>query len=105
MKYILTDNETGRSYTVQSAFTPGLDRVWDSQKCFFPNKCSVTIRDEAGHAATYVRPEVKCEECEHLMFSDFYGECKKGHKGIVRPGDSCGQGMLRRKKCTESTTK
>ena len=33
--------------------------------------------------------EVKCIECEHLMFSDMYGECSKGHRGIVRPDDSC----------------
>jgi hypothetical protein len=26
------------------------------------------------------------------MFSDCYGECSKGFKGIVRPDDSCGKG-------------
>lgn len=52
-----------------------------------------------------MKNKVCCKDCEHLMFSDFYGECKKGYKGIVRPGDSCGQGILRRKKCTESATK
>lgn len=31
----------------------------------------------------------RCRECKHLMFSDFYGECGKGHMGIVRPDDSC----------------
>ena len=35
---------------------------------------------------------VKCKECEYLMFSDCYGECSKGYKGIVNPNDSCGKG-------------
>lgn len=36
--------------------------------------------------------DVKCNDCEHLMFSDCYGECSKGYKGIVQPTDSCGKG-------------
>lgn len=32
---------------------------------------------------------VYCKDCEHLMFSDCYGECAKGHKGIVNPNDTC----------------
>ncbi len=36
--------------------------------------------------------EVKCKDCEYLMFSDFYGECSKAYKGIVNPNDSCGNG-------------
>ena len=36
--------------------------------------------------------DVKCKECEYLMFSDCYGECRKGYKGIVSPNDSCGRG-------------
>lgn len=36
--------------------------------------------------------DVKCKECEYLMFSDCYGECSKGYKGIVNPNDSCGKG-------------
>lgn len=39
---------------------------------------------------------VRCEDCEWLVFSDCYGECGKGYKGIVRPGDSCGKGIKRR---------
>ena len=30
-----------------------------------------------------------CKTCKHLMFSDFYGECSAGHKGVVRPCDTC----------------
>lgn len=52
-----------------------------------------------------MKNKVCCKDCEHLMFSDFYGECKKGYKGIVSPDDSCGRGVPRRKKCTESATK
>ena len=36
--------------------------------------------------------DVKCKECEYLMFSDCYGECRKGYKGIVNPDGSCGKG-------------
>lgn len=36
--------------------------------------------------------DVKCGDCAHLMFSDCYGECSKGYKGIVSPNDSCGRG-------------
>ena len=32
---------------------------------------------------------VQCKDCKHLMFSDCYGECSKGHRGIVKPDDSC----------------
>lgn len=28
---------------------------------------------------------VHCKDCQHLMFSDCYGECTKCHLGIVRP--------------------
>lgn len=40
--------------------------------------------------------EVKCKDCEYLMFSDMYGECSKCYKGIVNPNDSCGKGKLRK---------
>lgn len=32
---------------------------------------------------------IYCKDCENLMFSDCYGECAKGHKGIVNPNDTC----------------
>lgn len=35
---------------------------------------------------------VRCRECKHLMFSDFYGECGKGHMGVVSPDDFCSRG-------------
>ena len=39
-------------------------------------------------------PVVRCKDCIHLMFSDFYGECKRGYLcGIVRPGDYCSRGI------------
>ena len=37
-------------------------------------------------------PVVRCRECKHLMFSDCYGECGKGHMGIVSPDDFCSYG-------------
>lgn len=38
---------------------------------------------------------VHCKDCQHLMFSDCYGECTKCHLGIVRPDDSCEFGERR----------
>ena len=35
---------------------------------------------------------VRCRECKYLMFSDCYGECSKGHLGIVRQDDFCSRG-------------
>lgn len=35
---------------------------------------------------------VRCKNCKHLMFSDFYGECSKGYMGIVSPDDYCSRG-------------
>ena len=49
--------------------------------------------------AKYTNP-IHCKDCQHLMFSDCYGECSKGHKGIVKPDDSCEYGV---KKYTEVT--
>ena len=35
-------------------------------------------------------------QCQHLMFSDCYGECSKGNiSGIVQPHFSCGKGVIR----------
>ncbi len=39
---------------------------------------------------------VECCQCQHLMFSDCYGECSKGNvSGIVQPHFSCGKGVIR----------
>ena len=35
---------------------------------------------------------VHCKDCQHLMFSDCYGECGIGRMGIVRPEDFCPYG-------------
>lgn len=39
-------------------------------------------------------PVVQCSDCLYLMFSDCYGECKRGYlSGIVRPDDYCSRGL------------
>jgi hypothetical protein len=38
---------------------------------------------------------VRCADCNHLVFSDCYGECGAGHRGIVRPDDTCPHGERR----------
>lgn len=35
---------------------------------------------------------VRCKDCKHMMFSDFYGECSKGHMSVVSPDDFCSYG-------------
>ena len=35
---------------------------------------------------------VTCANCTYLTFSDCYGECGKGYRGIVQPDDSCEYG-------------
>lgn len=44
-----------------------------------------------------VEEVVHCVDCEYLMFSDMYGECRKAHLGIVSPHDFCSRGQRRRK--------
>lgn len=38
---------------------------------------------------------VRCRDCRYLMFSDCYGECRRGNLGIVRPDDYCSYGERR----------
>ena len=46
---------------------------------------------------------VHCADCANLMFSDYYGECKKCYLGgIIRPNDYCSRG-IRREKTHEQT--
>ena len=41
------------------------------------------------------KERVRCGDCKHLMYSDCYGECGAGHRGIVRPDDTCPYGERR----------
>ena len=41
------------------------------------------------HPTSCKRLENVCKNCEYLEFSDCYGECGLGVKGIVKPYDSC----------------
>ena len=66
-----------------------------------PNVRKVCEYDETGECITYKAVPVEaiekavgidivqCKDCKHLMFTDCYGECSKGHRGIVKPDDSC----------------
>ena len=55
------------------------ERNVDEYPC---NMCSNCYTDK-------FKPKVYCADCEYLMYSDCYGECSKGHKGVVKPEDSC----------------
>lgn len=41
---------------------------------------------------------VPCKDCQYLTFSDCYGECRIGRRGIVQPDDYCTFGVRRTKK-------
>lgn len=43
-----------------------------------------------------------CANCVHLTFSDCYGECGAGHRGIVQPDDSCEYGKPKQPKRIKS---
>ena len=55
MKYIVTNNKTGKNYEVKSDFNSSLDVVWLSQKYWFSPDCSVTITDENGNSKTFTK--------------------------------------------------
>lgn len=40
-------------------------------------------------------PVVHCKDCQHLMFSDCYGECGAARMGIVGPDYFCSYGERR----------
>lgn len=56
-------------------------------------ECGYIWNDLMFEYEMYGNPEeVKCKDCKHLMYSDCYGECSQGYKGIVQPDDSCKYG-------------
>lgn len=50
-----------------------------------------------------VEKVVHCVDCEHLMLSDFYGECSRGYMGIVSPWDYCSRGRQRTRKRAQTS--
>lgn len=58
--------------------------------------CELSKLKNYGYKNLDITPfNVLCKDCEHLMFSDCYGECSKAHKGIVNPDDTCDYGIRR----------
>ena len=62
---------------------------YDRQHEGEPGKARKLIEDAPTVDAVEV---VRCKDCKYLMFSDCYGECGKGHMGIVSPYDFCSYG-------------
>ena len=59
---------------------------------------AVHIAEKFEEAPTAdVAEVVRCKDCNHLMFSDCYGECRKARLGIVSPNDFCSRGERREK--------
>ena len=55
MVYIVKNNNTGRSYPVESKHNQSIDVVWLSQKCWFGSNYNVTITAEDGISKTYTK--------------------------------------------------
>ena len=69
-----------------------------SESCYldldaFPTLHSKQILNESAENVS--ESTVLCKDCEHLMFSDCYGECSTGYRGIVSPTDTCEHGIKR----------
>ena len=62
---------------------------YDRQHEGEPGKARKLIEDAPTVDAVEV---VRCKDCKYLMFSDCYGECGKGHMGIVSTYDFCSYG-------------
>ena len=64
------------------------------------------VQSAIANAPTLTPPNeaiVHCADCANLMFSDYYGECKKCYLGgIIRPNDYCSRG-IRREETHEQT--
>lgn len=76
------------------AFLPGYElspgAQLELQYCFYTDKATkLPEKSEEPKEIVY------CKDCEHLAFSNCYGECEKGYLGIVRPHDFCSQGKRR----------
>lgn len=54
-RFTVTNNATGRAYTVYGHEWDTLESVWLSQKCWFMTESSVTIADENGNSQVFVR--------------------------------------------------
>ena len=66
---------------------------WDKNECECSHWYGFRENDfcSYGERIKEAESEVKCKDCEYLMFSDMYGECSRELR-IVRPNDSCGKG-------------
>lgn len=78
------------SSTVTKAIAKGTKLGLKSAIAFATTLAEIQAINEVGQSSK--DNSVRCIECKHLMFSDCYGECSQGYKGIVRPNDSCGRG-------------
>ena len=71
---------------------------WECERGIFKWFATELLEDDIDELKNkYIEP-VHCKDCQYLMFSDCYGECGKGYKGIVNPNDTCEHGV---KKYTE----
>ena len=71
-----------------------LEKADDEQAEKNPKTMEEFYGNIADHLiANGVTIPVRCKDCKYLMFSDMYGECKKGYLGVVLPDNYCSYGV------------
>ena len=56
------------------------------------DQCGAVFKD-----VTKSPNSIQCADCQHLMFSDCYGECDRGYiSGILSPDDYCSRAVRRK---------
>ena len=56
------------------------------------DQCGAVFKD-----VTKSPNSIRCADCQHLMFSDCYGECDRGYiSGILSPDDYCSRAVRRK---------
>ena len=71
------------------------DALVNEWKNGFYKRLVETLMDDAPTIDAV--PVVRCKDCRHLVFSDFYRKCGIGYFSIVNPWDYCSHGERKNK--------
>lgn len=102
--YVLFGTECCKEFVEEDVFFNSVDAY---NECFRRNRelvssivssitDSIFTYNKKQRESTTRNSEVTCKDCKYLMFSDCYGECSKGIKGLVNPDDYCGKGVRKK---------
>lgn len=71
----------------------GTDAYFQIKYILTSTKAADAARAQVQWAMEMPEAVVHCRDCRELMFSDCYGECRRGYLGIVRQEDYCSHGV------------